>query len=116
MSTFLPKDVAAGLRAAQRKALKKKNRLRVQAGDHTIKVVEFWDGGFSVEFEQAPQLRGLVDLYDGSNHLYQALIVAAEHQGDEMHYEFKRNTSPVDQAPLDYAKRSDAPVALIGRS
>ena len=113
MSTYLPKEVAAGLEAAQKAALRKRSRLRVQAGNQTITVLKYWEDGFSVDMDDAPQLRGLVDLYDGSRHLYQCLIVASEEDGDEMRYEFKRNTMAADQAPLDFAKASDAPVALI---
>jgi len=57
-----------------------------------------------------------VDLYDGSRHLYQCLIVASEEEGDEMRYEFKRNTPAVDSAPLDFERGANKPVALIGRS
>jgi hypothetical protein len=69
-----------------------------------------------VDLQDAPQLRGLVDLYDGSRHLYQCLIVASEEEGDEMRYEFKRNTPAVDSAPLDFERDANKPVALIGRS
>ena len=113
MTTFLPKEVAAGLEAARKAALRKNNRLRVKAGDQIMAVLKYWEDGFSVDLADAPQLRGLVDLYDGSRHLYQCLIVAAEEFGTEMHYEFKRNTMAADKAPLDFVKSSDAPVALI---
>jgi len=69
-----------------------------------------------VDLQDAPQLRGLVDLYDGSRHLYQCLIVASEEEGGEMRYEFKRNTRAVDSAPLDFERDANKPVALIGRS
>ncbi|MGB0798750.1 MAG: hypothetical protein ACPGRD_05480 [Planktomarina sp.] len=115
MTTFLPKEVTEGLEAARKQALRKKSRLRVQAGGQVFTVLKFWDDGFSVDLDDAPQLRGLVDLYDGANHLYQCLIVASEEEGSEMRYEFKRNTMAVDKAPLDFEKSKDAPIALIGR-
>lgn len=116
MTTFLPKEVADGLEAARKQALRKKSRLRVQAGLETLTVLKYWDGGFSVDLEDAPKLRGLVDLYDGSIHLYQCLIVASEEEDSEMRYEFKRNTLSVESAPLDFERAENAPVALIGRS
>ena len=116
MTTFLPKEVAEGLEAARKQALGKKRRLRVQAGTEVFRVLKYWDSGFSVDLQDAPQLRGLVDLYDGSRHLYQCLIVASEEEGGEMRYEFKRNTRAVDSAPLDFERDANKPVALIGRS
>ena len=116
MTTFLPKEVAEGLEAARKQALRKKSRLRVQAGPEIFTVLKYWDSGFSVDLQDAPQLRGLVDLYDGSRHLYQCLIVASEEEGGEMRYEFKRNTRAVDSAPLDFERDANKPVALIGRS
>ncbi len=68
----------------------------------------------SVEEENAPQLRGLVDLYDGSRHLSQCLIVASEAEGGEMRYEFKRSTAASDSAPIDFYRAPDAPVGLLG--
>ncbi len=116
MTTFLPKEVADGLEAARKQALRKKSRLRVQAGLETLTVLKYWDVGFSVDLEDAPKLRGLVDLYDGSIHLYQCLIVASEEEDSEMRYEFKRNTLAVDRAPLDFAREVDAPIALISHN
>jgi len=116
MTTFLPKEVADGLEAARKQALHKKSRLRVQAGSEALTVLKYWDGGFSVDLADAPQLRGLVDIYDGSIHMYQCLIVASEEEGSEMRYEFKRNTRAVQSAPLDFERSESAPVALIGLS
>lgn len=116
MTTFMPKEVAEGLRAAKKKALKKSTRLRVEAGGVETRVLRFWESGFSVDKDSAPNLRGLVDLYDGGRHLYQCLIIASEEQGDEMAYEFKRNTMAADKAPLDFARDPDAPIALLGKS
>ena len=116
MTTFLSKEVADGLEAARKQALHKKSRLRVRTGSETLTVIKYWDGGFSVDLEDAPQLRGLVDLYDGSIHLYQCLIVASEEEGGEMCYEFKRSTRAVEIAPLDFVRADNAPVALIEHS
>lgn len=113
MTTFLPKEVQAGLDAARKRDLKKKSRLRVEAGGTSYRVLRFWEKGFSLDAENAPHLRGLVDLYDGSRHIYQCLIVASEEEIGEMRYEFKRNTAAADRAPLDFYRGENAPVALL---
>ena len=115
MSTYLPKEVREGLEAARRAALKKSSRLRVMVGDESVPVLSLWKNGFAVEEETAPALRGLVDLYDGGRHLYQCLIVASEAEAGEMRYEFKRNTVVSNQAPLDFYRDPQAPVALLGK-
>lgn len=110
---YLPKEVQAGLDAARKAELKKKNRLRVKAGDDTFKVLRFREDGFTLDVETAPHLRGFVDLYDGAKHLYQCLVVASVEENGEMFYEFKRATAASDRAALDYAVEDDAPVALV---
>lgn len=113
MSEFLPKEVREGIEAARKQALRESSRLRVQVGDAVFPILRYWDTGFALDSEDAPNLRGLVDLYDGANHLYQCLIVASEDSGYEMIYEFKRSTAAVDKAPLDFVRPDDAPVALL---
>jgi len=115
MTTFLPKEVREGLEQARMRDLKKRARLRVVVGDDVFPVLEFREGGFSLDIDNAPKLRGLVDLYDGSRHLYQCLIVASDEDGGLMRYDFKRSTAAVDKAPLDFAREENAPVALISR-
>ncbi|WP_212523748.1 hypothetical protein [Actibacterium sp. MT2.3-13A] len=113
MPEFLPKEVREGLERARKAALRKKSRLRVHAGDEIYPVLRFWEDGFALEAERAPHLRGLVDIYEGSRHLYQALIVTSSEEAGERRFEFKRNTAAADRAPLDYDRPDDAPVALL---
>lgn len=113
MSDFLPKEVREGLEKARKAALKKKSRLRVHDGDEIYPVLKFWETGFSLDVDNAPNLRGLVDLYDGSIHLYQCLIIASSEDVGQMVYEFKRSTAAVDKSPLDYVREENAPVALL---
>lgn len=115
MTTFLPKEVQIGLDAARIAALRKSSRLRVETGEDSYRVLRLWSGGFTVEADVVPPLRGLVDLYDGGRHLYQCLIVASETEGGEMQYEFKRSTEAHDRAPLDFYRAPDAPIALLGK-
>lgn len=113
MTTFLPKEVQAGLDAARLAALKKSSRLRLHVDGQIYPVLRLWSTGFALEAESAPHLRGLVDLYDGTNHLYQCLIIALEEENGELIFEFKRNTVAADRAPLDFIREADAPVALL---
>ncbi len=111
--SFLPKEVQAGLDKARTESLRKASRLRVSVGDVTYPVLRMWKTGFAIALEDAPNLRGFVDLFDGSVHLFQCLIVASQEEELEMQYEFKRATA-ISQGPaLDFEKPADAPVALI---
>lgn len=114
--SFLPKDVLEGLEEARKRDMKKKTRLRVVVGERSFPVLDMSATGIALDLENAPNLRGLVDLYRGAEHLYQCLIIANEPEGTLMRYSFKRMTAAMDKAPLDYAKREDAPIALIENS
>ena len=113
MSEFLPKEVREGLELARKRDLRKKSRLRVHAGDQVFPVLRFWEDGFALDIDNAPKLRGLVDLYEGARHIYQCLIVASEEDGALMRYEVKRSTAAVDRAPLDFVREVTAPVAYL---
>ena len=114
ITTFLPKEVVKSLESARKQSLRKQSRLRIRVGSEILTVLKYWGHGFSVDIDDAPQLPGLVDLYDGTKHLYQCLIVASEEEAGEMRYEFKRNTRAEDKAPLDFEQASATPIALIG--
>lgn len=79
----------------------------------THKILRMWKTGFSMDAASAPQLRGLVDLYDGGNHLFQCLIVAGDERDGEMQFEFKRATRVHGTAPVDFERDPSAPVGLI---
>ena len=115
MNDFLPKEVREGLEAARKLKLKSKSRLRVKAGDQTFVILRHWDSGFALDAEDAPHLRGLVDVYDGARHMSQCLIVASEQEAGEMVFEFKRSTPHSEVAPLDYERAENAPVGLISQ-
>ncbi|AML51242.1 hypothetical protein [Falsihalocynthiibacter arcticus] len=116
MSDFLPKEVREGLERARMAALRKRSRLCVHTGPDVFPILKFWERGFSLEAKNAPHIRGLVDIFDGSRHLYQCLIVASETHDDEIHFDFKRATVAADRAALDFAVSDNAPVALIGHA
>ena len=110
---FLPKDVREGLDAARRATERKRSRLKVRIGDEHYTVLRRWTGGFSLAVEDAPNLRGLVDLYDGGRHLYQCLIIHSDEENGERRFEYKRSTAAVDKAPLDFERDEHAPIALL---
>lgn len=114
MSEYLPQDVRDGLELARKEKLRKKSRMRVRVGDQLFTILRHWDTGFALDAEDAPHLRGLVDVFDGSRHLSQCLIIASEEEAGQMVYEYKRATPHAEKAPLDYEIADDAPVALIG--
>lgn len=116
MSEYLPKEVREGLEQARKRALRKKSRLRIQVGDDIFAVLKLWDDGFALDVEEAPQLRGLVDLYDGQHHLYQCLIIASEEEDGQMRYDFKRSTEVKQKAPLDFVRAENAPIALLEKN
>ena len=115
MSEYLPREVRAGLELARKANRKKMSRLRVRVGEESFTILRHWDEGFALDKEDAPHLRGLVDLYDGARHLSQCLIVASSEDEGEMIYEFKWATPATDRAALDYIRDEAAPVALIGK-
>lgn len=115
MYEFLPEAVRKGLDDARKAAQKRSSRLCVHDGDKVFRVLRMWDGGFAMDIEDAPQLRGHVELFDGARHLYQCLVIASERQGSEMHFEFKWHTPVLDHAPVDYEVVRETPVALLPR-
>lgn len=113
MTDILPKDVSEGLALARKNALRRKSRLRIVAGEESWPVLRNWQGGFALDAETAPHLRGLVEIHDGARLMYQALIVAASQEGDELCFEYKRSTAARNSAPLDYTRAENAPAGLL---
>ena len=115
MTTYLTRELREGLAAARKLAEKRKSRLRIDVGGKTYPVLRAWESGFAMDIDDAPHLRGLVDLYDGGRHLSQCLIIASEAKEDEMWFDFKRSTLVAERAALDFARDEAAPVGLIAR-
>ena len=116
MLSFYSKEVREGLEAARKNDQKRKSRLRIQVGEAVFPVLRFWHDGFALDGKFAPHLRGLVDLYDGSRHIFQCLIVATVSDGDELVCDFKRLTMVADTAPLDFCRDENAPIAYLPRN
>lgn len=116
MLEHLPKDVREGLEAARKRDDKRRSRLRVHVGEAVHPILRIWETGFALDAATAPHLRGLVDIYDGSRHLRQCLIVASAEDGGEVICDFKWATEALDRAPLDFERNENAPVGLLPRS
>ena len=115
MSTFLSKDVLADLENAHRQGLKKKNRFRVEFNKTRYPVLVLKKSGFSLDAELAPEIRGLIDLYDGDKHLQQCLIVASKEENGIVYFEYKRKTATSTCAPKDFYQEKKL-AGLISRS
>lgn len=115
MLEFLPKEIAEGLAQARKRESGRKSRLRVQVGEAVFPVLRFWHDGFALDADLAPKLRGLVDVYDGSRHIFQCLIVASAVEDGQLVCEFKRNTAVRESAPLDYWREEHAPIGYLPR-
>ena len=113
MDTFISNEVLEGIKRARKLAEARSKRLRVRVDDLEYPVMRMWNSGFSVDRESVPNLRGLVDLVDGSRHLAQCLIIRSEVEGDTVKYEFKRRTEAAKEAPIDYVADANAPVAYL---
>lgn len=113
METMLSKELQAGLDAARQKNLRKSSRLRLDVGGRIFPVLRLWKTGFAISAQDAPQLRGLVDIYDGAHHMMQCLVIRSAEEADEMHYEFKRATAVAEKAALDFEQDTDKAKGLI---
>ena len=116
MLEFLSKEVREGLDAARKHRERRKSKLRVQVGEAVFPVLRFWSTGFVLDGALTPHLRGLVDVYDGSRHVFQCLIVASIVEGDEITCEFKRMTPVTDKAALDFWLDPVLPVGFLPRA
>lgn len=114
MTTYLSKELQDGLDSARRQTPTARARLRLRHGDTVLPVRRHDPAGLWLDSTAAPRIRGLVDIYDGARHLYQALIVASREDGDLTRFEFKRSTRADAEAPVDFERAEAAPVALLG--
>lgn len=116
MLEFLPKEVREGLEVARQRDARRKSRLRVQVGEAVYPVLRLWEDGMALDAGLAPHLRGLVDVYDGSRHIFQCLIVASTAENGELVCGFKRSTPVTDRAALDFWKDENAPVGFLPKA
>lgn len=113
MLEFLPKEIRDGLDAARMRDQKRHSRLRVQLGEAAFPILKLWDDGFALEAKYSQHLRGLVDVFDGTRHLCQCLIVASSVENGQLICDFKRSTNVTNGPALDFWRDENAPVALL---
>lgn len=113
MSTFLPQDILDDLASSKRAKLSRSARHRVKFNGEIYPLNRFWTDGFALDAEYAPNMRGLVDIFDGQEHITRCLVVASEESEGEVSYEYKVMTQASTEAPLDFVRPSEAPVALL---
>ncbi len=116
MLEFLPQDIRDGLDAARARQFRRKSRLRVQIGEQVFPILRLWEDGLTLDAKHASHLRGLVDVYDGTRHLCQSLIVASTVENGELVCNFKRSTAVMDKPPLDFWLDENAPVGLLPKN
>ncbi|WP_022704607.1 hypothetical protein [Pseudorhodobacter ferrugineus] len=113
MLEFLPQEIRDGLAAAKKRDLKRKSRLRVQLGEAVFPILRMWDDGIALDADRTPHLRGLIDVYDGANQIFQCLIIASTVENGELICEFKRSTAVTDTPALDFWRDENAPVGYL---
>lgn len=113
VSDFLSTEVLAQMDAARRRDLKRKSRLRISDGRSVYPVLRTFSDGFSIDASEVSHLRGIVDLYEGSRHLSQCLIMAADIVGGELVCKLKWQTAATDRPALDYVRNEHAPVGYL---
>ena len=69
MSEYLPNAVRDELARAEETRNRKKPRRTVKVGGESFTILRSWENGFSVDAAEAPKMRGLVDVYEGQNHV-----------------------------------------------
>lgn len=114
MENYISKEIQAGFDQAKKRSIRKSGRLCVHADGAVYSVTRIWDGGFAMPSDQAPNLRGFVNLYDGPKHLYQCLIVFSKVENDEKIYDYKRHTEALDSQPVDFERKGNQPAGLLG--
>ncbi len=113
MLEFLPQEIRDGLELGRKRDKMRASRLRVQLGDAVFPILQLWEGGFTLDAARTPQLRGLVDVYDGARHILQGLIVASTVENGQLRCEFKRSNVVRDQPALDFYRDENKPIALL---
>jgi len=115
MCEFLPQAVRDELAAARRTNPNRRSRLRVHSGETVFPILHLWSDGFAIDAERTAHLRGLVDIYDGTRHLSQCLILASRVANDELICRFKRATATTDRPALDYCRDDATPAGYLPR-
>ncbi|MEQ6201932.1 hypothetical protein ABMC88_02650 [Sulfitobacter sp. HNIBRBA2951] len=97
MDIFLPEGFEPGRARQPKKGPNRAANLCVEAAGVYYPVLRNWTTGFSVAAVDVPRLSGIVNLYDGAQHLHQCLITDTKVANDEIVFAVKRSSA------FDYA-------------
>lgn len=106
MDVFLPKGFEPGLSRARPSLGQRTMTLCVVMGGVHYPVLRRWAGGFAASATDVPVLEGVVDLFNGTEHLGQCLITGSETDGDARVYKVKQ------AAAVDYAATAQSDLFL----
>lgn len=84
------------------------SQYRVVAGGNSYPVLRMSKTGFVLSAQDAPRLRGTVELYRDQEYILMGLVMADAPENGEVAYEFKRATHVTDRPPLDFVAQIDA--------
>lgn len=113
MLHMLPEDVRRGLEQARKQSVRRGDKLCVHDGDDVYRILRMWNDGFALEATGSERLRGRIEIYDGTRHLYQCLVISSEVSGDERQFTFKWQSAIPDRPPADFVREVNAPIALL---
>ena len=113
MSDMLPEAVLQGLQEARKAAQRRSNRLCVHVGEEVYGIHLLCDDGVAMNAEDAPKIRGHVQIYDGARHLYQALVVTSREEEGERVFEFKWSQPAASGPAPDYVIAKDSPAGFL---
>jgi len=108
VDVILPKGFEPGRGHPHCKGLERQVQLSVRAGGVRYPVRRRWASGIAVVAEQVPELSGVVDLFEGAEHLHQYAIMGVELVGEERIFTLKRANA------VNYAAAADAELGMGG--
>ncbi|MEP1767915.1 MAG: hypothetical protein ABJJ53_14910 [Sulfitobacter sp.] len=97
MDIFLPDGFRSDHARRSSRGPEQVQRLRVAAGGVDYIVLRRWATGFAVAADDAPAMKGVVDLFDGKTHLGKCLISDSKAAGPEVFFSV-RNAVGVNYA------------------
>lgn len=107
MDTFLPKGFEPGRARPQMSRPAHAVQLCVEAGGVYYPVLRRWATGFAVRAGDVPMLSGVVDLYDGAEHLQKCLITGSDAANGEIVFRVKRGDG------VDYAVAAETDAEVL---
>lgn len=109
MDMFLPEGFEPGLSRGRMGRPSRGAQLCVLAAGVHYPLLRRWATGFAVSASDVPALEGVVDLYDGAEHLAQCLITACEKLDGEYIFTIKRTSG------LNYALMGEGEDGVTAR-